>query len=60
MGGYFFKGTIPDVKIDPVVAQETKQRIKITQMNRTIKQMQNEIIRLRREIITWKIQEFQS
>jgi hypothetical protein len=30
MGGLFFKGTIPDIKVDPVVAQETKQRIKIT------------------------------
>jgi hypothetical protein len=29
MGGVFFKGTIPDVKVDPVVAQETKKRIEI-------------------------------
>jgi hypothetical protein len=29
-------------------AQETKQRIKIAQMNRTIRQMQNEITILRR------------
>jgi hypothetical protein len=36
------------VKIDLVVAQETKQRIKIAQLNRTIRQMQNEITRLRR------------
>jgi hypothetical protein len=48
VGGGFFKGTIPDVKVDPVAAQETKQRIEIAQMNRTIKQMQNEITRLRR------------
>jgi hypothetical protein len=48
IGGGFFKGTIPDVKVDPVVAQETKQRIEIAQMNRTIMQMKNEIIRLRR------------
>jgi hypothetical protein len=48
IGGGFFKGTIPDVKVDPVAAQETKQRIEIAQMNRTIKQMQNEITRLRR------------
>jgi hypothetical protein len=48
MGGGFFKGTIPDVKVDPVAAQETKQRIEIAQMNRTIKQMKNEITRLRR------------
>jgi hypothetical protein len=47
-GGGFFKGTIPDVKTDPVAAQETKQRIEIAQMNRTIRQMQNEITRLRR------------
>jgi len=48
MGGLFFKGTIPNVKVDPMVAQETKKRIEIAQMNRTIKQMQNEITRLRR------------
>jgi hypothetical protein len=48
VGGGFFKGTIPDVKVDPVVVQETKKRIEIAQMNRTIKQMQNEITRLRR------------
>jgi hypothetical protein len=36
------------VKVDPVAAQETKQRIEIAQMNRTIRQMQNEIIILRR------------
>jgi len=47
IGGGFFKGTIPDVKVDPVVAQETKQRIEIAQMNRTIKQMHNEITKLR-------------
>jgi hypothetical protein len=47
-GGGFFKGTIPDVKVDPVAAQETKQRIEIAQMNRTIRKMQNEITRLRR------------
>jgi hypothetical protein len=47
-GGGFFKGTIPDVKVDPATTQETKQRIEIVQMNRTIKQMQNEITRLRR------------
>ena len=48
MGGGFFKGTIPDVKVDHVAAQETKQRIKIAQMNRNIKQMQNKITKLRR------------
>jgi hypothetical protein len=39
VGGGFFKGTILDVKVDPVVVQEIKQRIEIAQMNRTIKQM---------------------
>jgi hypothetical protein len=39
IGGGFFKGSIPDVKVDHVVGQETKKRIEITQMNRTIKQM---------------------
>jgi hypothetical protein len=36
IGGGFFKGTIPYVKIDPVATQETKQRIEIAQMNRII------------------------
>jgi hypothetical protein len=48
IGGGFFKGTVQDVKVYPVAAQETKQRIEIVQMNKTIKQMQNKIIRLRR------------
>jgi hypothetical protein len=47
-GGGFFKGTIPDIKFDPPTAKETKKRIEIAQMNRTIKQMQKEIIKLRR------------
>jgi hypothetical protein len=51
IGGGFFKGTIPDVKVDLVAAQETKQRIEIAQMNRTIGHMKNEIIKLRRGII---------
>jgi hypothetical protein len=48
VGGGFFKGTILDVKMDLVAAQEMKQRMEIAQMNRTIRQMQNEITRLRR------------
>jgi hypothetical protein len=36
------------VKVDLVATQETKQRIEIAQINRTIKQMQNEITILRR------------
>jgi len=44
----FFKGTIPNVKVDPVAAQETKQRIEIEQINRTIRKMKNEITKLRR------------
>jgi 2-iminoacetate synthase ThiH len=47
-GGVFFKGTILDVQVDPVAAQETKQRTEIAQMNRTIRKMYNEITRLRR------------
>jgi hypothetical protein len=39
IGGVFFKGTIPNVKVDPVVAKETKQIIEIAQMNRTIRKM---------------------
>jgi hypothetical protein len=48
VGGGFFKGTIPNIKVDPVVAQEKNQRIEIAHMNRTIKQLHNEITRLRR------------
>jgi hypothetical protein len=48
VGGVFFKLTIPDVKTDPVASQEMKQRIEIAQMSITIRQMQNEITRLRR------------
>jgi hypothetical protein len=48
MGGGFFKGTIPDVKVDPMATQETKKKIEIAQMNKTIKQMNNDITRLRR------------
>jgi hypothetical protein len=47
MGGGFFKGTIHDVKVDPVAAHETKKIIEIAQMNRTIEKIQNEIRRLR-------------
>jgi hypothetical protein len=47
-GGGFFKGTIPNVKVDHVETHETKQRNEIAQINRTIKHMQNKIIRLRR------------
>jgi hypothetical protein len=36
------------VKVDPVVEQETKQRIEISQINRTIREMKNEITRLRK------------
>jgi hypothetical protein len=39
IGGGFFKGTIPNVKVDHVATQETKKRIKIAQMNRNFKQM---------------------
>jgi hypothetical protein len=46
--GGFFKGTVPDVKVDLVAVQETKQRIEIAQMHRTIRQMQNKITRLTR------------
>jgi hypothetical protein len=43
VSGGFFKGTILDVKTNPVASQETKKRIEIAQMNKTIRQMQNEI-----------------
>jgi len=29
IGGGFFKGTIPDINVDPMAAQETKQIIQI-------------------------------
>jgi len=45
IGGGFFKGT---VLVDPIASQETKKRIEIEKMNRTIKKMKNEITRLRR------------
>jgi hypothetical protein len=48
IGGGFFKGIIPYVKVDPVMAQETKKIIEIAQMNITIRKMLNEITRLRR------------
>jgi hypothetical protein len=43
------------------MTQETKKRLEITQMNRTIRQMQNELTRLRRDenfIQQIKTQEF--
>jgi hypothetical protein len=46
--GGIFQGVIPYVINYPVATQETKQRIEISQMNRTIQQMQNELTRLRR------------
>jgi hypothetical protein len=48
IGGGILKGVIPNVRNDPTMTQETKQRMEIAQMNRTIKQMQNELTRLRR------------
>jgi hypothetical protein len=36
-GGGFFKRTILDVKVDPAATKETKKRIEIVKMNRTIK-----------------------
>jgi hypothetical protein len=47
-GGGFFKGTIPNVKIDPVATQATKQKMDIAQTNKNIGKMHNEIIRLSR------------
>jgi hypothetical protein len=35
------------MKVDAIAAQETKKRIEIAQMNRTIRKMKNEITRLR-------------
>jgi hypothetical protein len=46
--GRMFQGVIPYVRNDPVTTQETDKRIEITQMNKTIRQMQNELTRLRR------------
>jgi hypothetical protein len=45
------KGVPPNVRNDLVVAQETRQKIEIAQMRRTIRQMQNEITRLKRDEI---------
>jgi hypothetical protein len=35
-GGGMFRGTIPNLRNDPELAQEMKQRMEIAQMNRTI------------------------
>jgi UTP:GlnB (protein PII) uridylyltransferase len=45
-GRRIFQGNHTDMKFDTVEVQETKQRIEIAQMDRAIKQMQNEITRL--------------
>jgi hypothetical protein len=61
-GGGILQGVPPNVRNDPVTAQETRQKIEIAQMSRTIRQMQNEITRLKRamKILSHqiKIQEF--
>jgi hypothetical protein len=49
VGGGILQGVIPNVKNDPSTTQEMKQRLEISQMNRTIRQMQNELTRLRRD-----------
>ena len=46
--GGFFQGIMPNVINDPNTTQKIKQRLEISQMNRTIRQMQNEKTRLRR------------
>jgi hypothetical protein len=48
VGGGFFEGTIPNINNDPTATHETRQRMEMDQMNRTIQQMQNEIKILRR------------
>jgi hypothetical protein len=45
--GGIFQGVIPDVRNDLATTQETKQKIEISQMNRSIWKMQNELTRLR-------------
>jgi hypothetical protein len=45
IGGGIFQGVILDVRNDLATTQETKKIIEITEMNRTIQQMQNELIR---------------
>jgi len=47
-GGGNFIGTIPNLRNDLELVQETKQRMDIVQMNRTIRKMKNEITRLNR------------
>jgi hypothetical protein len=47
-GGGILQGVIPNVRHDPTITQETKQIIEIAQMNQTIREMQNELTRLRR------------
>jgi hypothetical protein len=48
IGGGVFQGIVPNVRNDPTPTQETKQRVEIVQMNRTIRQMKNELTRFRR------------
>ena len=48
VGGGILQGVIRNVRNEPFMTQETKQILEIAQMNRTIRQMQNELTRLRR------------
>jgi len=49
IGGGFFQFIIPNVRNDPTMTQEKKQRLEISKINRTIWQKKNEITRLRRD-----------
>jgi hypothetical protein len=48
VGGGILQGVIHNLSNDPSTTQKTKQRVEIDQMNRTIRQMHNELMRLRR------------
>jgi hypothetical protein len=48
IGGGILQGVPPNVRNDPGASQETRQKIEMAQMSRTIRQMQNEITRLKR------------
>ena len=46
--GGIIQGVPPNVINDPIVSRETRHKIEISQMRKTIRQMQNEITRLKR------------
>jgi hypothetical protein len=48
IGGGFLQGLLPNVRNDLGASQETRKKIEMAQLRRTIEKMQNEINRLKR------------